>query len=330
MSPAASGQTTPNHSEVSPLETDPAKGRDFREISVHPNGEELLFVECSRELDPTGGCYVLRYHLTTKHLDRYALPAGYFYKTASFSPRGKYVVMSRVPKHDTSEENVRQAHEQSEIVVMRADGSGLRVLPLTTGNKVAPILSQDEMRVAYWRSTLRPPGSKTFSSNFDVWEVMLETGQDKLFAGPFSFFERARLQYLSQDEVLVGAYGPKEHAQSMHEYQKKYSHSEMYRIRRNMTTLPEPILTEVEHASFPSIDNAGNLYFTGARPGISLFRKPVQGAIQQWEWPVRYGPGDWGGAGGITLQQILADRSLPSFTKSKGRWPVMQNVGWGC
>lgn len=303
MSSAHSGQEAANQSDAPQFETDPAKGRDFREISVHPNGEELLFVECSRELDPDGGCSVLRYHLTAKNLQRYTLPDGYFYITASFSPLGNYVVMSRVPKHDGSQEKVRQAHENSEIVLMKTDGTDFKVLPLAKGNKVAPIMSPDETRVAYWRSTLRPSGSKTLSSQFDVWEVNLNTRQDSLYAGPFSFFERSKLQYLSQDDILVGTWGPKEYAQSMTAYDKKYNNSHVYRIQRGMTTLSEPMLTEVEWASSPSIDKTGNLYFKGQRPGISLFRKTVQGEIEQWKWPVRYAPGEWGGG----PQNLIAD-----------------------
>ncbi len=294
---SAKGEQAMGNAPVSQFETDPTKGRDFRELSVHPGGEELLFVECSREMDPAGDCYVLRYHLATKNLQRYALPAGFFYTTASFSPRGNYVLMSRVPKtgRNEEEEKVRQAYGNTEIVLMKTDGTEFKVLPLEKGVKVAPIMSQDEMRVAYWRATLRPPGSKSFSSKFDVWEVNLKTGQDNLYAGPFAFFERQRLQYLSQDEMLVGAYGPKEYAQSMTAYDKKYNNSHVYRIQRGMTTLPEPILTEVAWANLPSFDKAGNIYFKGARPGISLFRKTVQGEIEQWKWPDRYFPGESGG-----------------------------------
>ena len=300
MGSSESQQTMRNTPELQ-FETDPMKGRDFREISMHPNGQELLFTECvyDPKLDPAGDCHVLRYQLATKNLQRYALPAGYVYSTASFSSQGNYVLMSRVPKIGLSEEKVRQAYENSEIVLMKTDGTDFKVLPLAKGDKLAPIMSPDEMRVAYWRATLRPPGSKSFSSEFDVWEVNLNTGQDSLYAGPFAFFERSRLQYLSQDELLVGAYGSitmlREHAQSMTEYEKKYNNSSVYRIKRGMTMLPEPILTEVAHASFPSVDKTGNLYFNGDRPSLSLFRKTTQGEIEQWKWPLRYAPGESGG-----------------------------------
>src|SRR5438876_257158 len=98
-------------------------------LPVVPNLDALPD-RIATDLDPTGGCYVLRYHLTTKNLQRYALPAGYFYTAANFSPRGHYVLMSRVLKTDREEERVRQAYENAEIVLMKADGTDFKVLPL--------------------------------------------------------------------------------------------------------------------------------------------------------------------------------------------------------
>jgi hypothetical protein len=292
MNSAHSGQQATNQSSAPQFEADPAKGRDFRELSVHPNGQELLFGECvyDPKLYPDGYCWALRYNIHSNRLQHYDLPTGYVYPGVHFSPSGQYVLMTRLPNIEGKEERVRQAFENTEIGWMKADGTGFKVLPLAKGNKVAPIMSDDETRIAYWRATLRPPGSKTFSSNFDVWEVNLNTGQDNLFAGPFAFFERSNLQYLSQDEMLVGAYGPKAYARSMFEYDKKYNHSQVYRIQRGAPTLPAPVLTEIEYASNPSIDRAGNIYFEGQRPGRSLFKKSREGTIEQWVKPHDIGP----------------------------------------
>jgi len=271
--------------DIAPIATDPQNGRDFRHLSIHQNGSDLLFIECSHELNPAGGCYVLLYNLSTQSLSRYGLPERYFYSSASFSPRGHHVVMSRVPKTDGSEEKSREAYESSEIVLMKTDGTDFKVLQLAKGNKVAPIMSEDETRVAYWRSTLRPPGSKSFSSKFDIWEVNLKTGQDNLYAGPFQFFTVSGLQYFSQDEMLIGAYGPMKYAQSYYEYRKKYNDSEVYRVQRGALALPEPILTEVNYAANPSVDKERNIYFSGDRPGSSFFRKSTSGVIEQWKFP---------------------------------------------
>jgi len=289
MSPTASGQPPASQTDAPQFESDPAKGRDFREISVHPNGEELLFVECSRALEPAGGCYVLRYHLTRKSLQRYVLPEQYFYTSASFSPQGNYVVMSRVPRHDSDQESVQHAYDKTEIALMKSDGTEFGILQLAKGPKVGPNISLDGRRVAYWRAALRKPASRTFSNNFDVWEMNLSTGEDRLFAGPFLFYERDGLQYLSQDEMVVGAYGPvaflRQHAQSMTTYDKKYNRSGVYRFSRGAALLPEPICTEVEGAKIPSIDKDGNVYFYGQRPGISLFKRSMDGHIKQWVKP---------------------------------------------
>ncbi len=289
---SAQGEQAMGNAPVSQFETDPKKGRDFRELSIHPNGQELLFAECvyDPKLYPDGYCWALRYNLHSNRLQHYELPTGYVYPGVRFSPSGRYVLMTRLPSIGGKEEGVRQAFENTEIAWMKADGTDFKVLPLAKGNKVAPIMSDDEARIAYWRAALRPPGSKTFSSNFDVWEVNLITGQDSVFAGPFSFFDRSGLQYLLQDDMLIGAGGPSAFARSLSEYWKKYNRSEVYRIPRGTTTLPEPILTEVEGAKSPSSDRTGNIYFHGQRPGISLFKKSREGTIEQWVKPHDIGP----------------------------------------
>jgi hypothetical protein len=124
-------------------------GRDFDKVSIHPNSEDWLFIECSHELNPAGDCYVLRYSLKTQQLQRYQLPDGYLYSYASFSPQGHYIVASRAPKHDGSEAQIQQSIENAEIVVMRSDGTDFRVLPLAKGRKLAPFMSQDETKIAY-------------------------------------------------------------------------------------------------------------------------------------------------------------------------------------
>lgn len=264
-------------------------GRDFDRISIHPNSEDWLFTECSRELNPEGDCYVLRYNLTTKRLQRYALPDGYLYGYASFSPQGHYIVMSRTPKNDGSEEKIRQSLENAEIVMMRSDGTNFSVLPIVKGRKLAPFMSKDETKIAYWRpGVLRPPSSKSMSADFDVCEYDLKSQSDFLFAGPYHFFGGGNAQYTSEDEILLSAYGPGKYAQSMSEYQKKYNGSEVYKLKRKSTNLPIPSFTEVEHARNPSVDKVGNVYLTGQPPslGSSFSRISPSGEIYYWQEPV--------------------------------------------
>lgn len=268
------------------------KGRDFAAISIHPNGDEWLFTECTTELDPKGACYVLHYDLKTKQLKRYDLPAGYLYSYANYSPLGNYIVMSRTPKHDSSEEKIQQAIEHSEIVMMRSDGADFRVLPIDQGSKLAPFMSKDETKVAYWRSgVLRPPESRSTSADFDICEYDLVTKSDHLFAGPHHFFGGGNAQYVSSDEILLGSYGPGKYAQSMGEYLKKFNGSEVYKLKRKTVDLPSPSFTTIEHARNPSVDKDGNVYLTGQPPtlGSSFARISPSGEIQYWREPINLG-----------------------------------------
>ncbi|MET3133959.1 hypothetical protein AAKU55_004252 [Oxalobacteraceae bacterium GrIS 1.11] len=266
------------------------KGRDFEMFSIHPNGEEWLFTECSTELNSEGDCYVFNYNIISNKLQRYALPEGYLYGYANFSPKGNYILMSRAPKHDRSEVQITRSVEDSEIVMMRSDGTDFTVLPLKKGSKLAPFMSKDETKIAYWRSGIfREAGSKSISADFDVCEYDLNEKKDHLFAGPYHFFSGGNSQYISEGEILLGSYGPAKYGQSMGEYLKRHNGSEIYIIQRKSADLPTPSLIEVENARNPSIDEVGNIYLTGQKLpkfGSSFFKKSLDGEISLWQEPV--------------------------------------------
>lgn len=263
---------------------DAQSGRDFRDLSIHPNSEELFLVEVNEKKLPEHS-RVLRYNLKQNTLQHYALPTGYAYTDARISPSGHYIVMKRVKEVDLKDEaKIRETLSNPEIAIMKTDGTDFRVLKLNPGYKHGPILSNDDSKIAYWRGALRKPHSKSLASQLDIWEFDLKTGADILFTGPFDFFEGGQMQYLPGDnEILFHAYGPRAHAQSMTEYDKRYNHSHTYKANRGLTTLPEPILTEIYGSANPMRDRAGNLYFEGAgNDATSLLRKSPQGEIKRW------------------------------------------------
>ena len=266
-------------------------GRDFDRISVHPNNEDWLFTECSNELNPEGDCHVLKYNINTKQLTRYVLPDGYVYSYASFSPNGTYIVLSRVRKHDGQNGMVPKSEYQGEIAILRSDGSSFRVLPIAKGHNLAPIMSENETKIAYWRSSVeRPPGSKSSLADFDIREYDLNTQHDGLFAGPYHFFEGGNSQYISENEILLGSYGPKKHAQSMSEYQKKFNGSQVYKLRRGMEELPNPSHTNIAQARNPSADKQGNIYLEGQYPngGSTISQLMPSGNINYWTEPINF------------------------------------------
>jgi hypothetical protein len=270
-------------------------GRHFSDLSVHPNNEELLFLEFRSDLPEVSR--LLRYHLKTQQLRYYELPKDYVTLDAAFSPSGKYIVMRRAPNVRGDENVKREAYSRSEIVVMKEDGSGLKQVPLSPGLKMAPAMSHDDAHIAYWRATQRPDGSKSFASGFDVWEVNLKTAEDRPFAGMYEFFEGGKLHYLSDSlKLLIGAGFPmsptlpgrtnSNFSSWMADYQKKYNHSRIYLLERGGDQLPEPLMTNVNSPGYASVDEKENLYFQGCLPGTSFFRSAVvDKKLTQWPYP---------------------------------------------
>ena len=269
-------------------------GRNYFSLSVHPNGQELLFLELRD--DWPGYFRLQRYHLGTRQLQYYQLPADYVYRDAAFSPSGNYIVLRRAPNVPDQDGGWRSAFDRSEIAVMRADGSDFRVLPLAAGLKMGPVMSHDERRIAYWRATQRRPGAKSFAEKFDVWEVDLQTGTDQLFASSWGFFEGGQMQYLKNDTRLVlRTYLPthgkvpgltdSNAIEWRNAYQQKYHNSFIYQLQRGADVLPHPLDTGVSYARAPSLDSAQNLYFVGDKPKYAFFRRAEDGSLTQWMYP---------------------------------------------
>lgn len=270
-------------------------GRHFTSLSVHPNSEEILFLEFKPDELPSVS-RLLRYHLKTGELRYYDLAKEYVYLDASFSPSGKYIVMRRAPNVQGNEDVKRQAYANSEIVMMNSDGTDLKVIPLKAGLKMAPVMSHDDKHIAYWRATQRPDGSKSFAANFDVWEVDLRTGKEQPFAGLYEFFSGGQMQYLNDNSSLlissdtpmsVNMPGRNKGNFSIwqYEYEKKYKGSHIYLLKRFDNYLPEPLMTEINYPVRTSIDKNGGIFFEGQNPKISFFRKNSDGKLMQWNYP---------------------------------------------
>lgn len=177
---------------------------------------------------------------------------------------------------------------------MKADGSDFRVLPLSLGLKAKPIMSNSEDKIAYWQGQLRDPNSKTFATRFDVWEIDLKLREDKIFAGPFQFYEVSQMQYMPTDtEILVGAYGPMSDAggeEYIGDYLKKYNSSAIYKFSRGQSALSAPLYSEkVEGITMPTMDHLGYLYYKGSLPGLHLFKaNSLSVPLQQWVQPLAF------------------------------------------
>ncbi|WYX50189.1 hypothetical protein WJ977_25135 [Achromobacter xylosoxidans] len=326
--PAAVVETPTTRTPFSP----PNAGRDIRSLSVHPNGVDWLFVECAQSGD--NRCDVMRYQLDSGRLYRYALPPAYSYTYARYSPKGNFIVMSRMPVYGDTEDELRRSLHDLQIVLMRADGSAFEVVPVAPGNKLSPFMSPDESRIAFWRSErLVPPGRRVRLLEFDIWEFDRRGMHEQPFAGIFKFVEGGQAQYISDDEILLESFGPSGLFSRYHEI---YAGSAIYRMRRGNEVVPIPVVFDgIEHAQMPSMDRAGNLCLWGQTPryGLTIIRISVDGRRQAWQevplssepWfeprelvcdssgryiasiyrdhPVRFG----GGTGGLAMLDIATD-----------------------
>lgn len=211
---------------------EPPDWRDFKTVSAHPDGEQIVFVECGKDIP--ANCRVLRMNLKTNELFYYSLPSEYTYLESYFSPSGNKIAMIRVSaQFKTFPDNL----EHREIVVMNSDGSGHEVLPLALGVKTRPTFNAAEDHLAFWRAKPRDAGAKSIASSYDIWEYDFKTQKEKIFSVTYRFLEGGEIHYLpSEDEILVSAYAPLESSAKFglgaREYIDKYP-NQLFQFKRN-------------------------------------------------------------------------------------------------
>ena len=194
------------------------RDRQLGYLSVHPNGEELLFVEYSGDRHHGKDFHsdIFKYNLKTKKYQKFILPGGYLYSSPNFSPKGDFILLTRIPifqnydehKKEYPYEEIKKSYSQTQILLMNADGKNLRILPIPAARMDAPIMSDEENRIVY--SVIAPsPKERSVGewSNFDFWEYSLQTNQNSLFSGPHDFIDGAAIQYINENEILISSDG---------------------------------------------------------------------------------------------------------------------------
>ncbi len=263
-------------------------GREINWISIHPDGERWLISECMDPDDSKGfRCDLFLYNFKTKEYQKYDLPPGYLYLYAKFSPRGSLIVAVRRPLHgDYGYDAEIKSFKNSEIFTMKLDGTAIKVMPNLSGHMKLPSMSEDETKIVYWQSaTVRPPGNRTIFGHFDVHEYDIATAKEKMFAGPYRFFEARGLEYISKDQVVATAYGPSQYAPDIGKYSDQFNSSEIYIFERGEIDLPAPLYVDVEHAVDITMDKTGRVFVlaTDKNDGISIFR--MSNEPRHWRIP---------------------------------------------
>ncbi len=263
-------------------------GRAYNAVSIHRDGEQWLISECLRaENTKPLDCQLFVYKIRSNRYQRFQLPIEYIYTDAKFSPSGRWIVGVRrpQPKADTYDELIR-TFGNSEIFMMKLDGSSFNIPAVPKGHLKLPSLSEDDTKFVYWKSSKkRSAKEKTTFADFDVYEFDLMKGIDELFAGSFHFFLVRGLQYVGHDKVVISAYGPSQYAEQIGKYRERFNSSEVYFINRGQKDLPDPLFTEISGASDITVDLAKNFYLLGThrQHGLSIFRFSSQPA--HWRIP---------------------------------------------
>lgn len=288
VSLVSSGPSTAYDNTRDPPFQATTEGRRFGSISVHPDGEQWLITETVMKDHGVQSEVIWLFHLPTKIMRQYQLPGAYQYAFPRFSPTGRYVLMSRYPiPVDTGQKAFREALMQSEIVMMNIDGTGFRVLPVPKGRIFMPVMSPDESKVAFWLSKKeRPPGERTIFTHFTVLEFDVKTGNTSQFAGKFAFHEFHSLAYISNDQIIMGAYGLVE-GDSIPP-RPMYTHENQIFIQKRgaKESLRQPNIA-FQGARDPTLDSDGNTYFKTEvkNIGISIARQSAEKNSSVWRIP---------------------------------------------
>ena len=155
---------------------------------------------------------------------------------------------------------------------MNRDGSNFQVLPIPPNRIISPTLSPTRTRLAYLLAGAdRPPGKGTNLAFFEIWEFDFNSKENKLFAGPLKFYHATTISYLSESEIITGAFAPAiTGGTERPDYLGRYQGSEIFRIKRGMLFAPEPSFYDLPYARLPTIDHHGNIFYATAPEKIGL------------------------------------------------------------
>ena len=281
------GAETNIPNEIVPLTDSESEegGRGYNWLSIHPDGNRWLITECIAQR-ASKVCGVFLFDFRSGRYQRYALPPGYIYMHARFSPSGNVIVAERnpLPGKSTATEKLLVL-SQTEFIRMNIDGTGFQILPVPKGTLIYPVMSPDETKIAYWSATYALT-SIGMPRSQEVREFDLETKADRLFAGPFNFWFGGNLEYRNNDEIAVQAFSPGARAKKTEGDRKQYA-MEVVQIRRNATDLPEPLVAQPFMYAAAMSDQGQQLHYMlqlNSRE-FAVVKKTAQGDGEVWKSP---------------------------------------------
>jgi tricorn protease-like protein len=249
---------------------DKGKSDLIRNISFSPDGKKIIF---DRKKDDKSFMIHL-YDLTTGELSAYRSPAGEDWTMARCSFDGKRIAFTITP-HIGEKWDIAN----SQIAVMAPDGRNVKKITNTTGFKVDSSFSHDGKKIIYVRAGRIRKEGKTAATDYDIYEVDLETGKETRLTW-YKFYMMSMPYYYPDDEkIIFSAYGPPSmfpdiaenddesirirqaelNAKSLQIF--KTLGDNIYVIKKGQKELPEPFIKSKDGLRRPLLTKNGTIFF---------------------------------------------------------------------
>lgn len=212
--------------------------------SFSPDSTTLVFRECNK----ADGCGIGFVDLKSDARKFIYAPDEGVFKNPSFSPDGKLIVTSFF-------EDINQ----SQIVIMGADGKDMRKLTNGKGCRANPSFSPDGKKIIFSYSPLPETGSSKKCVDQDVFELDLASGKERQLTH-FKFYMLRSLHYMPNGKDIIfhgkGPSVPIKHK----EYVDKFGDNYIF-IMSGVDDELSPAITGYPFSGAPSISMDGKIVF---------------------------------------------------------------------
>ena len=167
-------------------------------LSFSHDGKSVVFDRCKND-----GCQIQVYNLETEELAAYQSPKNERWTMAKQSYDGKKIVFSVIPITGNDLDLT-----QMQIGIMDTDGKNYKKLTSDPMPKIYPIFSHSGKKVLYVKASRIRKEGRTPASDYDAWEVDIETGKETRLTY-FKYFHMSSVSYFPSDEkIFYRAEGP--------------------------------------------------------------------------------------------------------------------------
>ncbi len=162
-------------------------------LSFSHDGKKVVFDRCR-----DGECGIQVYDLATGELAAYQSPKNEQWTMGKYSYDGKRIAFSVIPIRPDDSFDLGNM----QIAVMDSDGKNLKKVTTGPGAKLYPAFSHNGKKILYACAAHIRKSGGTPASQYDAWEVHLETGAQTRLTY-FEYFYMGYLTYFPDDERFL-------------------------------------------------------------------------------------------------------------------------------